>query len=123
MGRGSLQKEIEIFWIRPKTSVHPARLRENHCLSISEGHLSTNTILSVLHLQGPKSNIYKCVLFSLFSMTRLGDAKNVVLSRCRLLVNMTNGLKLSYYRGNTKNLSIMSFKTYTTSLSNIDCMK
>ena len=42
------------------------------------------------------------VLFSLFSMTPLGNAKNVMLLRCRLLVNMTNGLKLSYYRGNTK---------------------
>ena len=28
--------------------------------------------------------------------------KKIVLSRCRLLVNMTNGLKLSYYQGNTK---------------------
>jgi hypothetical protein len=37
------------------------------------------------------------VLFSLFSMTRLGNAKKVVLSRCRLLVNMTNGVKLSNY--------------------------
>jgi hypothetical protein len=35
-------------------------------------------------------------------MTPLGDAQNVVLSRCCLLVNMTNGVKLSYYRGNTK---------------------
>jgi hypothetical protein len=42
------------------------------------------------------------LLFSLFSMTPLGNAKNVVLSRCRLLVNMTNGLKLLYYGGNTK---------------------
>ena len=42
------------------------------------------------------------ILFSLFSMTRLGNAKKVVLSRCRLLVNMTSGIKLSYYRGNTK---------------------
>ena len=42
------------------------------------------------------------ILFSLFSMTPLGNAKNVVLSRCRLLVNMTFCLKLSYYRGNTK---------------------
>ena len=42
------------------------------------------------------------ILFSLFSMTPLGNVKNVVLSRRRLLVNMTNGLKLSYYQGNTK---------------------
>ena len=37
------------------------------------------------------------ILFSLFSMTPLGNAKNVLFLRCRLLVNMTNGLKLSYY--------------------------
>jgi len=37
------------------------------------------------------------VLFSLFSMTPLGNAKNVVLSRCCLLINMTNGQKLLYY--------------------------
>ena len=57
-GRGSPQKEIKIFWIRPKTSAHPVRLRENHCLSIFKGHLSTNPILSALNLQGSKSNIY-----------------------------------------------------------------
>ena len=63
------------------------------------------------------------LVFSLFSMTHLGNAKNVILSRCRLLVNMTNGIKLLYYQGNTKNISNMSFKTYTTRLSNIDFMK
>ena len=42
------------------------------------------------------------VLFSLFSMTHLENAKNVVLSRRRLLMNMTNGVKLPYYRGNIK---------------------
>ena len=42
------------------------------------------------------------VMFSLFSMTHLGNAKYVVLLRCRFLVNMTNILKLSYYRGNAK---------------------
>ena len=35
----------------------PAQLRKNHCPCILEGHLSTNPILSALHLQGPKSNI------------------------------------------------------------------
>jgi hypothetical protein len=40
------------------------------------------------------------LLFSLFSMTHLGNAKNLVLSRCRVLVNVTNSLKWSYYRGN-----------------------
>ena len=37
------------------------------------------------------------VLFPLFSMTRLGNTKIVVFLRCRLLINMTNGVKLSYY--------------------------
>ena len=41
-------------------------------------------------------------LFSLYSMTCSGNTKRVELSRCRLLVNMTNGVKLLYYRGNTK---------------------
>jgi hypothetical protein len=63
------------------------------------------------------------LLFSPSSMTCLGNAKNVVLSRCRLLVNMTNDVNLSYYRGNNKKVSNVSLKTYTTSLSNIDCMK
>ena len=36
------------------------------------------------------------LLFSLFSMTCLGNTKKVVLSRCRLLIYMTNGIKLSY---------------------------
>ena len=47
-------------------------------------------------LDWPNRRIYCSLLFSLFSMTPLGNTKNVVLSRCRLLVNMTNGLKLSY---------------------------
>ena len=42
------------------------------------------------------------LLFSLFSMTRLGNTKEVVLSRCHHLIHMTNGVKLSYYLGNTK---------------------
>ena len=57
----------------------------------------------------PEMNTYKClpitntlVLFTLFSMTHLGNTKNVVLSRCCLLVNMTNGINLLYYQGNTK---------------------
>ena len=42
------------------------------------------------------------LLFSLINMTRFGNTKNVVLSRWCLLVNMINGVKLSYYRGNKK---------------------
>jgi hypothetical protein len=37
------------------------------------------------------------VLFSFFSMIRLGNTKKVLLSRCRLLINMTKDVKLSYY--------------------------
>jgi len=58
-----------------------------------EGFLIYTTIVGRTLLQ---------LLFSLFSMTPLGNAKNVILSSCRLLVNMTNGLKLPYYQGNTK---------------------
>ena len=36
----------------------PAQFWKNHCHCILEGHLSTNPMLSALHLQGPKSNIY-----------------------------------------------------------------
>ena len=36
----------------------PARYQKTHCSCIIEGHLPTNPILSALHPQGPKSNIY-----------------------------------------------------------------
>lgn len=36
---------------------------------------------------------FNTILFSLFTVTCQGNAKNVVLSRCYLLVNMTNGLQ------------------------------
>ena len=50
-----------------------------------------------------KCDMHGCILlFSLFSMTHLGNTNNVVLLRCRLLINMTSGAKLSYYRGYTK---------------------
>ena len=41
-----------------KNCYPPARLSKNHCPCILKGHISTNSILSSLHLQGPKSNIY-----------------------------------------------------------------
>ena len=41
------------------------------------------------------------LLFSLFGMTRLGNTQKIVLSRCRLFINMTNGVSLSYYWENT----------------------
>ena len=36
----------------------PVRIWKNHCLCICECHLSTNLILSALHLYGLKSNTY-----------------------------------------------------------------
>jgi len=36
----------------------PVRIQKNHRLCILEGNCSTNPILSALHLQGSKSNIY-----------------------------------------------------------------
>ena len=38
--------------------------KKKHCLCIFEGHLTTNPILSVFHLQGLKSNIYICIFTS-----------------------------------------------------------
>ena len=46
------------FWTRPKTAAHPAQLRKKHCPCIFENHLTTNPMLSALHLQSLKSNIY-----------------------------------------------------------------
>ena len=43
-------------------------------------------------------------------MTRLGNAKNVVLSRCGLLVNMTNGVEIVVLSREYQNMSNMSFK-------------
>ena len=41
-------------------------------------------------------NILFSGFFSLFGMTCLGNTKKVVLSRCRLLINMKNAVKLLY---------------------------
>ena len=46
------------FWTQPKIVARPAQLRKKHCPCILEGRLTTNPILSALHLQGLKSNIY-----------------------------------------------------------------
>ena len=50
-GRGSPQKEKFCL----PTSPH---FKKNHYPCIFEGHLSKNLMLSALHLQGQKSNIY-----------------------------------------------------------------
>ena len=55
-GQSSIQK-IQCFRTQPKIVVHPLDFK-NHCPYNFEGHSSTNPILSTLHLQGPKSNIY-----------------------------------------------------------------
>jgi hypothetical protein len=39
----------------------------------------------------------KQLLFSLFSMTRLGNTQKVGLLSCCLLINITRGVKLLYY--------------------------
>ncbi len=41
-----------------KTDAQSAQLQKEHCPCILEGRLATNPILSALHLQGLKSNIY-----------------------------------------------------------------
>jgi hypothetical protein len=41
-----------------KIVARPAQLRKKHCPCILEGRLTTNPILSALHLQGLKFNIY-----------------------------------------------------------------
>ena len=47
--------------------------------------------------QVPSHFDYLQILFSLFNMTQ-----KIVLSRCRLLISMTNVINFSYYWGNTK---------------------
>ena len=43
----------------PKNHLPPRpSSKKNHCLTILEGHFSTNPILSAIYLQGSKSNIY-----------------------------------------------------------------
>ena len=47
-----------LFWTRLKIVARPAQLRKKQCPCILEGGLTTNSILSALHLQGLKSNIH-----------------------------------------------------------------
>jgi len=60
------------------------------------------SMIKISSLAYKNANLSSKVLFSLFSMTSLGNTKYVVYSRCCLLADMTNGLKLLYYQGNTK---------------------
>ena len=55
--------------------------------------------------------------FSLFSMTHSGNTqKEVALSRSRLLINMTNGVKLLYYRTHVNFYKHWAYlKSYSTS--------
>jgi hypothetical protein len=44
----------------------------------------------------------KNLMLSLFSTTWLRNKRKIVLLRCCLLISMTNGIKLSFYWGNSK---------------------
>ena len=62
-GQGQPSQEIfalawEIFEPNRKLMPAPPNFEKKHCPCILEGHLTTNPILSKLHLQGLKSNIY-----------------------------------------------------------------
>jgi hypothetical protein len=46
------------FWTQPKTHAHPVQHQKKYCPCILKGCLIKNLILSALHLQGLKSNIY-----------------------------------------------------------------
>ena len=61
------------------------------------------------------------VPFFLFNITYLGTQK-VILLKCCLIINMTNGVKMAYIEG-IWNISNMRFKIYTTSFSNIGGMR
>ncbi len=53
-----------------KLLLDPSNFKKNHCPCILEGRLTTNPILSALHLQGLKSNIY--VHFQVVSKQLIG---------------------------------------------------
>jgi hypothetical protein len=61
-GGGSLPQNFcprpGFFQTRPKTAARPVRKLKKNCSCILEGRLTTNPILSALHLQGLKSIIY-----------------------------------------------------------------
>ena len=57
-GRGSPQERNPNSLDPIKSFYLPAWLQKNHCPCIFEDHLSTNPILSALHLEDPKSNTY-----------------------------------------------------------------
>ena len=48
----------QIFCTQPKIVARPPDFEKNYWTCIFEGYLSTNPILSALHFQGLKSNIY-----------------------------------------------------------------
>lgn len=50
-----------------------------------------------IHYQTEDSHVPEMItLFSVFGMTRFGNTNKVVLARCRLCMNMINGVKLLY---------------------------
>ncbi len=58
LGMGDACPEYSNFSGPDRKLVHACPPEKNHCPCIFEGHLSTNPILSAMHLQGPKSNLY-----------------------------------------------------------------
>ena len=56
----SIGRNSRFFEPDRKIIARPARLQKKHCLCILDGSLSTNPMLSALHLPCPKSNIYMC---------------------------------------------------------------
>ena len=74
-------------------------------LCLVNGDVVTCKLPKATFPPGRAASILFPILFSLVSMTRHTNVwetqKEVVFSRCRLLIDMTNGVKLWYYRGNT----------------------
>ena len=60
----------KIGW--PKIVSQPAQLKKEHCPCLLEGRLTTNPILSALHLQSLNSNIYICMHFQVVSQQLIG---------------------------------------------------
>jgi hypothetical protein len=63
------------FQTHPKTDARPARKQKKLCSCILEGRLTTNPILSALHLQGLKSNIYIYTQYGICSQAAFKNAR------------------------------------------------
>ena len=113
----SLALLLLISWIFAKDIVRPSIIPYIFIIHSNIFIGNTDTIQNILTIQTGivhylnrvlfppifKVSVHESkTLFSLFSMIHLGNTKRVVLSRCRLVINMTNGITLLYHRGNTK---------------------